>query len=228
MEVMDNTAKFLCEKIGGAKLAYVQSDEISILMTDFDKIDTQAWFDGNVQKIVSISAAMATAEFNRLMYLARPEFLEKGKMAHFDSRVWSISDVFEVENVFIWRQQDTRRNSVSMAAQSMFSHKELHGKNTKIMREMMLASGTDWESYPAGFRNGRCVVRNTFVEPIGVCRKFDCQTEGCAYSPCYKNEPVTRSRWEIEAAPVFVENREYLRSIIPLMPNFLTDENMDA
>lgn len=226
--VMDSTAAYLCQNISGAKLAYVQSDEITILVTDFDKIDTQAWFDGNVQKIVSISAAMATAEFNRLMYNAKSEYMNTGKVALFDSRVWSISDVFEVENSFIWRQQDARRNSISMAAQSMFSHKELHGKKTKTMREMMLTSGVDWENYPAGFRNGRCVVRKTVQEPIGVCRKSDCgKEEGCVYSPCYKNELVIRSKWEVEPAPVFVENREYLRNIIPLIPNFLNYEDLD-
>ena len=61
---MDETAKYLCKNIQGAKFAFVQSDEISILMTDFDKINTSAWFDGNVQKIASISASMATSKFN--------------------------------------------------------------------------------------------------------------------------------------------------------------------
>ena len=228
MEVMDATAKYLCEKITGAKLAYVQSDEITILVTDFDKLETQAWFDGNIQKIVSISAAMATAEFNRLMYLAHPEFLQKGKMAHFDSRVWTIADPYEVENVFIWRQMDARRNSVSMSAQSMFSHKELQGKNTKVMREMMLNAGVDWEQYPAGFCNGRCIVRRSVTESIGTCRRTDCQTEGCSYSPCYKEEKVTRSKWESEPAPVFVQNRSYLRGRMPLIPSFATEEEIEA
>jgi len=224
-DVMDATAVYLCKNITGAKLAYVQSDEISILVTDFDKLTTQAWFDGNIQKIVSISAAMATAEFNRLMYNIKPEYIEVGKLALFDSRVWMIADPYEVENVFIWRQQDARRNSVSMAAQSMFSHKALQGKNASVMKQMMLDNGVNWdEVYPAGFRNGRCVVKKSIQEPIGTCRKSDCgKDEGCAYSPCYKDELVTRSKWEVEPAPLFVENREYLRSIMPLIPNYLTE-----
>lgn len=223
--VMDETAAYLCKNITGAKFAYVQSDEISILVTDFDKLDTQAWFDGNIQKIVSISAAMATAEFNRLMYNAKPEYMNAGKVALFDSRVWMISDPYEVENVFLWRQQDAQRNSVSMAAQSMFSHKQLHGKNVAVMKQMMLDNGVNWdEEYPVGFRNGRCVVRKTVQEPVGVCRKSDCgKEEACAYSPCYKNELVTRSKWEIEPAPLFVENRAYLRDIMPLIPNYLNE-----
>lgn len=63
---MNETAKYLCENIQGCKFAYVQSDEISLLLTDFDKITTDAWYDGNIQKIVSVSASLATAFFNKL------------------------------------------------------------------------------------------------------------------------------------------------------------------
>lgn len=222
--VMDNTAIALCKKIAGARLAYVQSDEISILVTDFDKIETQAWFDGNVQKIVSISAAIATAEFNRLMYNIRPEYLTNEKTAVFDSRVWMIADPYEVENVFRWRQQDAMRNSVSMAAQSMFSHKELHGKNVAAMKQMMIDKGVNWQNYPTGFRYGRCIVRNTTQEPSGVCYHFDCHEEGCAYSPCQKNELLTRSKWEAVPAPSFNEKPEFLRDILPLIPNHVMDQ----
>lgn len=223
-DVMDATAAYLCKNISGAKFAYVQSDEISILMTDFDKLDTQAWFDGNVQKIVSISAAMATAEFNRLMYELNHNYIAEGKMAVFDSRVWLIADPYEVENVFIWRQMDAQRNSVSMAAQALFSSKELHGKNVQVMKQMMLEKGVDWEEYPQGFRNGRCIVRQTYQEPLGTCRRFDCATEGCAYSPCEKDKLVTRSKWVSEPAPRFVSNRDYLRERMPLIRNHLMDE----
>lgn len=66
IEDMDNTAKYLCEHIQGAKFAFVQSDEISILLTDFDTITTQGWFEGNLQKMCSVSASFATAIFNQL------------------------------------------------------------------------------------------------------------------------------------------------------------------
>ena len=65
MKIMDETAKFLCEEIQGAQFAYTQSDEISLLLTDFEKITTDAWFDGNIQKMVSVAASLATQEFNR-------------------------------------------------------------------------------------------------------------------------------------------------------------------
>ena len=67
MRIMNETAKFLCEEIQGTQLAFVQSDEISLLLSDFDKITTDAWFDGNIQKIVSVSASLATGKFNEVL-----------------------------------------------------------------------------------------------------------------------------------------------------------------
>lgn len=120
-DAMNATALFLCQEIQGAKFGFVQSDEISILMTDFDNIETDVWFGGNVQKIVSVAASLATAKFNAV----RP-----GKLAMFDCRVFTIPDPTEVVNYFIWRQKDTIRNSIQAVAQSIYSPKQLNGKNT--------------------------------------------------------------------------------------------------
>ena len=118
MNAMDYTAMHLCLDIQGAVMAYVQSDEISILLTDFDKITTDAWFDGQVQKIVSVSASMATAFFNS--YINYDTDDSQKKMAFFDARVFTIPDPVEVENYFVWRQKDAVRNSLAMHAQSLF------------------------------------------------------------------------------------------------------------
>ena len=93
MRIMDLTAITLCEKIQGAKLAYVQSDEISILLTDFETMKTDAWFDGNVQKITSISASIATAAFNNGMYLDEEILADMSKVAYFDSRVFQLPNL---------------------------------------------------------------------------------------------------------------------------------------
>jgi len=65
-ETMQETTKYLCENIQGCKIGYTQSDEITLLLTDFDKLDTDAWFDYNVQKMCSISASLATLAFNMI------------------------------------------------------------------------------------------------------------------------------------------------------------------
>jgi tRNA(His) 5'-end guanylyltransferase len=126
MSAMDNTTKSLCGEIQGCVMGYCQSDEISLLLTDFDKPTTDAWFDGNIQKIVSVSASMATGFFNDHLRSASDlnygdPFALTDKTAFFDARVFTIPDNDEVINYFIWRQKDAVRNSISMVAQSLYS-----------------------------------------------------------------------------------------------------------
>jgi tRNA(His) guanylyltransferase len=148
---MNETARFLCNNIQGAKFAFVESDEISVLMTDFEKFTTDAWFDGNIQKIVSVSASLATGIFNQL----RP-----GKLAFFDSRVFTLPYKTEVENYFIWRQQDATRNSIVSVAQSLYSHKELMNKKTDEMQEMIFKKGINWNNYEPKYKRGRGIIKN--------------------------------------------------------------------
>lgn len=180
---MDQTACFLCKSIQGAKFAFVQSDEISILLTDFEEITTDSWFDGNIQKIASVSASMATARFNEL----RP-----GKLAFFDSRVFQIPGKIEVENYFIWRQQDTVRNSISSAAQSVYSPKELDGKNTDQQQEMLFQKGINWNDYNITLKRGRLIVKEI-----------------------YEKDGAMRSRWISTGVPTFTQDRDFLSSRIP-------------
>jgi len=152
MNSMDNTAKNLCIQIQGAKFAYVQSDEISILLTDFENEKTEAWFDGNIQKITSVSASIATGFFN--------SFIKNNKIAFFDSRAFTIPDPVEVENYFIWRQKDAIRNSIQMTAQSLYSHKELNNKSQSDLQEMIFQKGQNWNNMPDGFKRGRTIFKN--------------------------------------------------------------------
>ena len=163
MNDMDETAVFLCENIQGARFAYVQSDEISVLMTDFEKITTDAWYDGNIQKIVSISASLATAKFNEL----RP-----GKLAFFDSRVFIIPYQTEAENYFIWRQQDATRNSISAVAQSLYPAKELHGKNSDQLQELCWQKGINWNDFAPRYKRGRMVVKEEYEKQGAVRNRW--------------------------------------------------------
>jgi tRNA(His) 5'-end guanylyltransferase len=183
MDDMDETAKFLCSNIQGAKLAFVQSDEISILLTDFDKITTDAWFDGNIQKIASVSASLATAKFNEL----RP-----GKLAMFDSRCFTIASPTEVENYFIWRQQDTTRNSIQSVAQSLFSHKLLENKNTDKLQELIFTKGINWNDYSVKEKRGRLIIKEEFIK-----------------------DGAYRTRWISSEPPIFTQDKEYLWNMIP-------------
>jgi len=149
---MVETTKFLMEQIQGAQLAYTQSDEISILVTDYDYFETEAWFDYNIQKLTSVSASLATGFFNWESPFNR--------IAYFDSRVFNIPKE-EVMNYFLWRFQDWKRNSIQLLGQSLFSHKELHKKNQHEIIEMCKVKGHDWNALPDVWRYG------TLIEPNG-------------------------------------------------------------
>lgn len=159
MSVMDQTAIKLCEEIQGAKFAYVQSDEISLLLTDFDSVKCDAWFNGNVQKITSVSASIATAAFNNGMYLNENFMTNMNKVAYFDSRAFTIPDVVEVENYFIWRQKDAVRNSIQMVAQSLYSQKELNGKNLNEQQDMIWQKNQNWNNYSAREKRGGLICK---------------------------------------------------------------------
>lgn len=151
-DAMTNTMLYLLHHIQGAKLGYQQSDEISILVTDYDDLQTDAWFDNNIQKISSISSSMATAYFNHF-------YTKTEKFAFFDSRCFNIPKE-EVNNYFIWRQKDWERNSLQMVCRSYFSHKELHGKKRDDMHNMLYSIGINWADLDDKWKNGCTIYKN--------------------------------------------------------------------
>ena len=154
-DFMNKTAMFLCSEIQGAKCAYVQSDEISILITDFDALTTDAWFDYNIQKMTSVSAGLASAYFTNRFFDGHARDAD---IAIFDSRVFNVPKE-EVCNYFIWRQLDWMRNSVQMLAQAHFSHKQLHGKNQPAMHDMLYEKNINWADLPERWKNGTFIVK---------------------------------------------------------------------
>lgn len=185
---MWQTAKYLCENIQGCKLAYVQSDEISLLLIDYAKLNTDAWFGYQVQKMCSVAASMCSVIFNKIL----SEYFETNNLSVFDARFFNIPKE-EVNNYFLWRQNDASRNSVSCLAQSQFSHKELHGKNTSEMQDMlMLQKGINWNGCPVSQKRGVCIKKETYM--VG-------ETE--------------RSRWVIdENIPIFSQDRDYIQTLV--------------
>lgn len=165
-QVMNFTACELIRQIQGAVLVYTQSDEISILLRDWDTITTDAWFDYNIQKIASVSASIATAEFNSVWKKSK-------KTALFDSRVFNIPKE-EVCNYFIWRQQDATRNSINMLGQHYFSHKRLQGKKTnEIMDMLMLEKNVNWNNLDLWKKRGTCIFRDKTRGINGIYIDFD-------------------------------------------------------
>ena len=196
-EVMNVTAQKLCEEIQGAQMAYVQSDEISILIHGYKKFTSQGWFDNKVMKMVSVSAALASATFTlespRIWgFTDEGEYFPNHKPAYFDSRVFVLPES-DVCNYFIWRQQDATRNSVQMLARSLYSHKECNNKNGSQLQEMTFSKGRNWNDEPTSFKRGRCIVRK--IENVQVP----------------PGKIVIRSRWVVDnEIPVFTVDRTYI------------------
>lgn len=166
METMQETMKYLCQNIQGCVLGYTQSDEITLILKDYAKLETSAWFDYEVQKMCSVSASMATMAFNRIFAekAGQTERYQKALAAGamFDSRCFNIPKE-EVANLIYWRQLDATRNSIQMVGQANFSHKELQNKSCNAIQDMLFQEkGINWNDYPIDCKRGSCCVKNYY------------------------------------------------------------------
>lgn len=159
---MIETTKFLVGETN-AKIGYTQSDEITLVLHT-DSPDSQVWFDGKKQKIVSVLASMCSVKFNRWYSCKFPD--NRASEAYFDCRAWTVPSKTEAANAVLWREQDATKNAVSMAARHYFSHKDLQGKSGNVMQEMMWSEhGVNFNDYPAAFRRGTFLQRKSVLLP---------------------------------------------------------------
>lgn len=212
INIMQQTMLYLCKNIQGCVFGYTQSDEITLVLIDYQNRDTCAWFDNQVQKIVSISASMATLYFNKALSemlrnleedmqnadysIIHANFYKKNKelydkwinkefKAIFDSRVFNIPQ-YEVINNLIWRQQDATRNSINAVAQSLYPHKELQGINKNDLQNKMLTEkNVNWNNFPTTCKRGCCAIKDE------------------------------SGKWFIdEEIPIFTDDRDYINKLI--------------
>ena len=229
IKTMQETTKYLCENIQGCVLGYTQSDEITLVLVDYQRFESSAWFDYEIQKICSISASMATMAFNKFFAknVNSYEFsdetwseelktfdtsradvykkaLEKGAM--FDARVFNIPKE-EVTNCVYWRQLDASRNSIQMVGQANFSHKELHCKTCNDIQDMlMLQKNINWNDFPTHQKRGTCVVRNKIV----------LESNGITETAMLRDASKSENEWIIDKEiPIFKgEGREYIDRLV--------------
>lgn len=184
MTTMQETTQYLCENIQGCVFGYTQSDEITLILIDYKRLNSSAWFDYKVQKICSIAASMTTMVFNKIFDMNVDKFiynpdnvgmtedeavyaanlmsnyrLARTKGAMFDARCFNIPKE-EVTNLIYWRQLDATRNSIQMVGQANFSHKELQNKNCNDIQNMLLTErDINWNSYPTSCKRGTAVIK---------------------------------------------------------------------
>lgn len=214
---MTETMLYLCKNIQGCVLGYTQSDEITLALCDYQNIDTGAWFEYNVQKMVSVSAAMATYAFNMVLdNIAVDSFAEAGnqrnkttdiimrkrnKGAFFDARAFSLPRN-EVVNCFIWRQQDATRNSIQALAQSLYSHNELQGINCNSLQDKMFTEkGVNWNDLTTYQKRGACAVKRMMKKKVTL-------KDG-------SSTIIERPEWIIDFnIPIFTQDRDYINSLL--------------
>lgn len=171
VRAMQETMKYLCENIQGCVLGYTQSDEITLILIDYQNLNSDAWFDYEVQKLCSVSASMATFAFNRnFARLAALEPEKKTKQtnayteaafkgAFFDARCFNIPKE-EVTNCLLWRQQDATRNSIHMTGRAYFSHKQIEGLNSNDIQNLLFQEkGINWNDLPTTLKRGSCCIK---------------------------------------------------------------------
>lgn len=230
---MQATMKYLCENIQGCVLGYHQSDEITLILVDYKNLNSDAWFDYEVQKMCSIAASMATMAFNREFEKLVDNFdlehlielggyieydcyenhklsdvyykaIDRGAM--FDARVFNIPKE-EVTNLLYWRQLDATRNSIQMVGQANFSHKELHGKSCNMIQDMLLIEkNINWNDFPTHQKRGSCCVKsNTTIIGATVLDNGEVETTS-----------IERPHWYIDyEIPIFKgEDRIYIDKLI--------------
>lgn len=227
---MQETMKYLCENIQGCVLGYTQSDEITLILVDYKKLTSSAWFDYEVQKICSIAASMATMAFNKffadnvekeilsnsdkegnvvddnleIIHINHVHSMRKGAM--FDARCFNIPKE-EVTNLVYWRQLDASRNSIQMVGQANFSHKELQNKSCNDIQDMLMAQKSiNWNNLPTYQKRGSCCVRNKIV----------IESDGVMATAQLRDTSKSENEWIIDTdIPIFKgEGREYIDRLV--------------
>lgn len=155
VDAMTLTTAYLVEETN-ARIGYTQSDEISLIYFS-DDFDSEIFFNGKVQKMVSTLAAMGTVMFNSVLPSCLPS--KVGLLPTFDCRVWTVPNRTEAANTILWREKDATKNSISMAAQHYYSHKELDEKSSSEKQELLHQKGVNWNDYPDFFKRGTFIQR---------------------------------------------------------------------
>ena len=230
IDMMNETAKYLLQNVQGAKFAYVQSDEISILVTDFDTPMTDSLFGYRLCKIQSICAAMAASKFNQLAlqnafkeydsahgaFKTPYDVVEGQNLVEFDCKAWAVPDHNTAFCHFLWRQNDCVRNSKQQAAQTYISHKELTGLDADAQIGLLMErENIDWNTaYNDGEKYGRLIYKEKRLFKNLVA---DTEARGLAGTDTtfMREQEYIRNVWETHYASPFADEGNVIKNLIP-------------
>jgi len=201
-------------------VGYTQSDEITLVWYVAPHDSAEYPFDGRIQKLESLTAAFATAIFNFEVARLLPE--KAPFLAMFDSRAFVVPTMKEAYHAVLWRQQDCTKNAISMAAQSMFSHKSLQGLHGAEMQEKMWSEkGVNFNDYPAFFKRGM------FVKRFKIQKTLTAEELVRIPEPHRPTGPVTRT--VVESMDVWLSKEEDPMAVLfgDAMPKAYTQELLE-
>ena len=229
---MIDTAAHLVAQTG-ARCGYTQSDEITLVWLS-DTIGGEMFFDGKLQKMVSILAADCTLYFNRLVADRLPYKASARPM--FDCRVFQVPAEYEAANCLIWREKDAVRNSISMAAHHYFSPAQCHKKSGSDMQEMLFRDrGINWNDYPAFFKRGTYIRKVTVESSKAFTEEELAKLPPKHHARVAPDRIVKSTRIEIRVEENFpplatIANREdvILRGADPILKADLSNEHRTA
>lgn len=239
MSAMQDTMLELCKNIQGCVFGYTQSDEITLVLTDYENIDTDAWFGYNIQKMASISASMTTLYFQKAFsnrakskiselqadndlsvedtdYIKVLEnAMKTGAM--FDARAFTIPKE-EVCNCLIWRQQDATRNSIESAGHAYFSTSELHKKNCNEIQELLWSEqGINWNDYPTDCKRGSACYRAYSTSNVNWELVQGTPQTTQIYLP---TNPILKPKWFVDTdIPIFTQDRDFIEKWVNFADN---------
>jgi len=221
MKSMKDTMKYLCENIQGCVFGYTQSDEITLVLVDYQNINSSPWFDNEVQKMCSVASSMAAYAFNKYFagnvidygdfireHVKDENYLDLVKLqtnyrcailkgAYFDCRAFNVPKE-DVCNCVLWRQQDATRNSIQALAQANFSQKQLHGLSCdKLQDKLFVEKGINWNDLSVDKKRGSACIKQKY--------SFTNQ----------HGEETIRTRWIIDDnMPILTQDRDYIEKLV--------------
>lgn len=232
IKTMQQTTQYLCQNIQGCVLGYTQSDEITLILVDYQTLTTEAWFDYRVEKLCSVPASMATMAFNKFLNknVVNYTFSIAGEEARYGKTEWTYEDEYlktlmkavdkgaifdarcfnipkeEVTNLIYWRQLDASCNSVQMVGQAYFSQKELQDKSCSDIQDMLMTKGVNWNDLPTYQKRGSCCVKNKIV----------IESNGITADVYLRDTSKSANKWIIDTnIPIFKgEGREYIGKLV--------------
>ncbi len=213
-ECMYSTLIRLTQEIDGSFFGYSFNDEIIIISRNDQSHETALWYDGNIQKIASSVASIATLQFNNLCNTNDLNLLGDPL---FTATAFTVPSITEAINVMVSKQQQASQSAVQFAClyellkkydkndiKDMLSGTSYDDKINLLNQEF----GIDFNEYPAAFRRGVACYRTPTVVN-------------------YEGEEKIKGKWKLNTdIPIFTKEHSFLAQIFKTGSDIFRKESL--